>query len=489
MEKILQSRLLPYSIIIVFILLKIPHLDYPFFWDESWPYASAIHEMYKNGPSLSPDAISPELSRGHPTLFIFLTAVWMKIFGTSFTAIHSFPLLISTLFGISIYETGRKLFSPAAGLLAVALILFQPLFFVQSGFVLLEIPLAFAGLLCLYFYAQNRLVPLTIGLLVLFFIKETGLVLGLALGITSVIRLLAKDISLKQFTRHLGVFAIPLAAVVVFFVIQKQMLGWYFFPYHMDLLVTDFGTVKGKAIAGVKVLFKENNRKYITESLALVVLIAALVNSGKLLRTLSIPWLRSRLSPPWDNRRLFLLSIAVFIPLFLVYSGMNMFINRYFLIAFVPVSILMAAAFAFCLKRIYPPLVIAFLAAAGCFHYWNLKTADGVWDDAMGAFDMMRMEQAMTAYLEEHYDYDTRIASDAYLLRVQLTDPKTRYLRSDKVFSSVEPAVSDSTEVVIFSAKEGDYQYEPVKTSGAFRLVKRFEQGKAWAEIYERKSE
>lgn len=489
MEKILQSRFLPYCIIILFIILKIPHLDYPFFWDESWPYSSAIHEMYKNGPSLSPDAISPELSRGHPTLFVFLTAVWMKIFGTSFIAIHSFPLLISALFGVGIYETGRRLFTPATGLLALILVIFQPLFFVQSSLVLLEISLAFAGLLCLYFYAKNKLPALTVSLLVLFFIKESGLAVGLALGITSLIRLLLKDLTPRQFAKHLLVFVIPLSAVVIFFIIQKQMLGWYFFPYHMELLSTDPGAIKNKIKAGFKLLFLEHNREHLSKALVLIVLITGLVYIKKLAVTLNIQWLLTRIRSPWNSRKLFILTVFLLLPIFIVYSGMNMFINRYFLIVFVPLNIIMAAILVYCLNRIYRPLTAVLLLVLGIFHYWNLKTTDWIADDAMGAFNMMRMEQAMTVYLEDHYAYNTVIASDAYLLRVQLTDPKTRYLRSEKVFTNVSPTIGEATQVVIFSAKEGDYQYETVKTGKEFKLVKRFELGKAWAEIYERKSE
>src|SRR5690554_5266519 len=203
LHKIFDSRLLAFFIIIVFIIIKIPHLDYPFFWDESYPYASAIHEMYQVGPSLSPSAISPELSRGHPTLFIFLVASWMKIFGTSLVAIHSFPLFISTLLSLSIYEISRRFFNAKTGLIALVLIIFQPLYLVQSSMVLLEIFLAFFALLSLYFYAKNRLIPLSICLLFLFYTKESGLTLGLSLGIVSIIRLLMKDIDFKTFRKHL----------------------------------------------------------------------------------------------------------------------------------------------------------------------------------------------------------------------------------------------------------------------------------------------
>ena len=70
-------------VLLVFIILKLPHLDYLFYWDESWPYASAVNEMYQKGVSLSPIALGGEISRGHPLFFHAAAATWMNIFGDS----------------------------------------------------------------------------------------------------------------------------------------------------------------------------------------------------------------------------------------------------------------------------------------------------------------------------------------------------------------------------------------------------------------------
>ena len=99
----IKDRLPLFIILLVFVALKIPHLHYAYFWDESWPYAPALRAMYLHGPGLMPNAIDPELSRGHPLLFHALAATWMKIFGTSHVSLHSFALLISILFLIFIY--------------------------------------------------------------------------------------------------------------------------------------------------------------------------------------------------------------------------------------------------------------------------------------------------------------------------------------------------------------------------------------------------
>ena len=70
MGDFLKNRWVLIVVLVVLVMFKIPHILVPFYWDESWPYVPAIKEMYRNGISLLPGAIDPNLSRGHP-LFLF----------------------------------------------------------------------------------------------------------------------------------------------------------------------------------------------------------------------------------------------------------------------------------------------------------------------------------------------------------------------------------------------------------------------------------
>jgi hypothetical protein len=58
-----------FLILLIFTVFKFQHLHYAFFWDESSPYAIAIREMYNHGPSLLPNSINTNLSKGHPLFF------------------------------------------------------------------------------------------------------------------------------------------------------------------------------------------------------------------------------------------------------------------------------------------------------------------------------------------------------------------------------------------------------------------------------------
>src|ERR1700733_5833249 len=106
-----KNRWVLLLVLILFIMIKIPYLLYAFYWDESWPYVPAIIAMHSHGASLLPNAIDPNLSRGHPLFFHALGALWIDVFGGSNKSMHSFALVISLLFLISIYEAGYRIYN------------------------------------------------------------------------------------------------------------------------------------------------------------------------------------------------------------------------------------------------------------------------------------------------------------------------------------------------------------------------------------------
>ena len=112
-------------VLAVFVILKILHLSYPYYWDECWPYAAAIRQMYEHGVSLSPIAIDVELSHGHPLLFHCMVALWMHVFGHSHFAMHSFALLVSLLLLVAVYEAGYRLFNKNTATIALLLVVTQ----------------------------------------------------------------------------------------------------------------------------------------------------------------------------------------------------------------------------------------------------------------------------------------------------------------------------------------------------------------------------
>ncbi|MCW3122785.1 MAG: hypothetical protein JWQ38_2277, partial [Flavipsychrobacter sp.] len=230
-----------YLVLAVFIICKIPYLNYPYYWDECWPYATAIKWMCDHSISLMPTALDPELSRGHPLFFHIIAALWMRIFGDSHIAMHSFALSIAVLFLIAIYEAGLRLFNERVASLGLLLVVTQVVFYVQSSFVLFEMLIAFLAFLSLFFYATGRYLLTALCLTMLFFTKESGLIVGFVLGLHAIFCLFSKNVDRRSAWSAFASVAVPCILIFIFFLIQKHVRGWYVFPLYASIVEHNWG--------------------------------------------------------------------------------------------------------------------------------------------------------------------------------------------------------------------------------------------------------
>jgi 4-amino-4-deoxy-L-arabinose transferase-like glycosyltransferase len=236
MQTGIKSRLPLFIVLILFIAWRIPYLHYAYYWDESWPYAVAIKTMYHHGVSLMPNAVDAELSRGHPLFFHAIATIWMNIFGSSHISMHSFALAISLLLLITVYETALRLFSQRAAFLAVVLITVQEMFIIQSTMILFEMLVAFLCFASLALYVRGRYFLTFLCLTMLFYTKESGLIMGFVLGLDAIAGLLSRNIALKLRVYKVLSVAVPCVLICIFFLIQKHQRGWYIFPLYADLV-------------------------------------------------------------------------------------------------------------------------------------------------------------------------------------------------------------------------------------------------------------
>ncbi len=511
-------------VLLVFVIFKIPHLFYPYYWDESWPYAPAIREMLHHGISLMPDAVNPELSRGHPLFFHAIAALWMKIFGSSHFAMHSFSLFISLLFLIAIYETGLRLFNKRVGTFALLLVASQELFFVQSSFVMLEVLVAFLAFLSLVFYIRGHYILTTLCLAALFFTKESGLIMGFVLGLDALICAFDKKVQLKKRLYQLLSIGIPCLLVIVFFLIQKHQRGWYIFPMHSDLIEHSWPSFWYRfRMAGIKLCFNENYKCFYYILLLILAIWASIKNRKPHYLVLILPFiliyyfiddLRAvRLLPPIPffivfivvlvyflviytgklflkntyQKKYIILSLA-FVFCFLCFSSMNFLTYRYLIAAVVPLLIIVAVYTDVLLSHTYNWLSWLWLGIILFVSYWNFKTSTSVGDSNIGAFDGMDVQQGVVKYLEQNNDYKKVIGCGPFLDLQHLTNPATGFLSTNKVFTKVRWEFDANTQLVIFNNMEPDYRYDAITHDTlSFKKVYRITKGNAWAEIYERK--
>ena len=232
-----KSHLIYIVIIGILTLFKFNDLSLPYFWDELGVYSRAVFYQYEHSVSLFPDSVPPELSRGHPLFFTFIVAFAMKVLGTQVLHIHMFCFGISLLLLFVIYIKVSKYFTPLAGSVSVMILAIQPLFIAQSGFVLPEVTLALFFFWALFSFYENKLVLFALLGSCAVLVKEPAIVLPIAVILHAFI--IWRVTKVKPLALELKGFCLtmlPCLVFATFFIVQKKQNGWYFFPYHMNLV-------------------------------------------------------------------------------------------------------------------------------------------------------------------------------------------------------------------------------------------------------------
>ncbi len=512
-----KDRWILWLAVVAFIAYKIPHLYYPFYWDESWSYEPAIRLMYQHGASLMPNAIDTDYSRGHPLLFYFCAAAWMKIFGPSAFSQHAFALLLFVLLIISAYEVCRHLFNKRTALLTLAIFPLQVIFFVQSTMLLPEIMVALLSLLSIYFYSTRKHILTFISLLALLLTKESGMVTGLLLGTDAIIKLFSKTTPQKERLANFLPVLFAGMGIAGFFIAQRLLNGWFFFPEHIGYISFGWAYDWDKIKYMVQILFNDDCRRY----LFCIVLLGSVIIAIKTRKTkYLLPLLIAVqvyicISGGYGHlisRRVLALTLMLsvvgmskvlraftgtndkasstfiqlgiyFIVLYICFCAVNFYTTRYTIPALLMVLILTCYYLDRMIALIYAPIYIAVLMAIALIGIYGLRNSKGLGDTNMGAFDGMKLQQEIVQYLQRNQYYTNYITASSYQDYAHLTDPNTGFIQQ-KEFIHVEKQITDTTQLVIFNNIEPSGIYDGIKNKYKNSLIYRTEHNGLWAEIY-----
>lgn len=245
-------------ILLVFIGLKLPHMSLPYHWDELGVYAPGALYMFDHGPGLLPAALDPEFSHGHPLFFYFLNGWAFRLFGTSTWVGHLVPLLLALLTLFAIYKLVAKMATPWLGLLAMTMLAVQPLFFAQSIMMLPEIALLLWMFLALSAWMNQHYIWYAWWSALAILTKETAVILPLTVLLYEAI-LYIRHRKISWSMKWIWAFS-SWIVFGIFLLVQKVQNGWFFFPYHIDLVKTDFHSLQINLKAYVLFLFVQQGR-------------------------------------------------------------------------------------------------------------------------------------------------------------------------------------------------------------------------------------
>ncbi len=215
----------------IFVVWAIFNLNLPLFWDEIGVYGRGIFAMIDNKVSLHPDALPPDISRGHPLLFTYLIAGWTRIFGVGIVSMRTASLVVSIiLLAVTFCCVRQKheALNPIPGLL----VLIQPIFLAQSTLILPEMMLTMFTMIAVVAFLRRAHWLFFLAGSAMILTKETGIVLVAGFGLYDVVSTWFQE--KRLFRTRFVYWALPVIPYAIFLLVQKQTHGWYFFPYHTD---------------------------------------------------------------------------------------------------------------------------------------------------------------------------------------------------------------------------------------------------------------
>ncbi len=513
MIKKIDSVLL-FLVLCIFTLLKIDHLSIAFYWDESWVYAPAIKMLYQHGVSILPNAIPVDFSRGHPLLFHAAYVLWMKVFGPSNYAMHSFALGISLSLVVVLFRSMYLLFGRYLAWFSVVLLLTCKVFFVESAFVLNDIALGLFALLSIFSYSRQRYFLTAFYLTILVFIKESGMVAVLVIALDIAIGLTLKHISFREAIRRAISISIPCLFLVVFFISQKITMGWYLYPGHTSIIDVGINHTLRNLLIGLSYIFSYN-QSYSFYTILIVIAAIAAFKYKKPIYALPPVWfgllyvfivyLSSRdfvfyifiglsivgiaylLAKRWKRysvvqERFLKLSVA-FTIVFTYFCCINFWESRYLFPAqlFILTVLLPVCTSYFVLEPVNNLLtyVVSFSAFLGVNNYKII-------DDEQLIFDRIAAQQAIVDYCVNNKLHNKHIYTKAYLQGVHLKDPNTGFLPDTAVFRYVSNQLDSATEYFIFDNIEVDPSDFKIQDTCKPALVYSFHKGSVTAGLFRR---
>jgi len=462
------------------VLIKIPHLTLPHYWDEAWPFAAAINHLYEYGIRMLPDAVPSNISRGHPLLFHVLTASWMKIFGDSLIAKNTFPLVISVILLFVLYYLSKSLFNRKLAYVITFLFGIQQMFLVQSSFLLLEVMLTLWAMLVIYGFLNNKKWMYLLFGTALLLTKESGIVLIIAvLGWYFLTQLFRdyKNLYSRLFWKKLLLYLTPVLIASMYFIVQKIQLGWFFFPKHIGFMSFEWDVILNKMTIIRMVFLNESGRWILSLLFLLSVLILLWKNTSFSKNGLQInfSWFNKKHAHTMGFFLFFLVGYVLF-------SSLNFFSNRYLMIT-LPVFIMIVVYFFDSAIDTKLPRISLLVISAVILIIPSTKREKN-FDVNFGFVDAVEVHHRVKEFCANNMDKNAKIYTH-FLMNLTLTKPYVGHFdEGEKPFKNVGSSFQEDTDYCIFSNMEYFKAFDKVKKENNLKLIKEFKQNNAWTKIY-----
>ena len=411
-------------VLAVLLAVKLPLLDLPFYWDEAWVYGPAVRTLAREGPSLLPGALPPELGRGHPLLFHATLGMAGLLFGDTPVVLHAAALGLSLVLLITLFLVVRAEAGPGAAVLAVTALAFQPVFLAQSGLVLPEVMLSLFTVLAVAACRSGRHGPLAVALTGAVLTKESGL--AVAAAVVLYMGYEAWKRGRWPSRSALMAWVAPFAAFSEHALLQWEAHGWFLYPEHVGHTVTDPAAVLAN----------------LTEGFGAFLLVYQGRNALVILALLGVVALRWRgLSIPHGTTQGLLWTV---IAALLCFSALNFYSARYILAAVVLLCWSLGLVLApFLQGNLRTLAAMAVVALVTFVANGPRSTADSDLGYAEGA----RAIRDLAQHLSRPDDPGGTVAAP-YIVREALTEPLAGYVERPLPADRLAVEAADADRIV-----------------------------------------
>lgn len=260
------------ALAILAVLLKMPTLSTPAYWDEmGWLRQAEYleHNLLRAIPGLRP---AGEFW-GHPPGLQLILATIGRGFGVTVITAHALIAIFAALGVCSTFVLARHWYGTATAWVASLLLLLSPVYFAQAGMYLADVPITALGAFTMYFALTNRYVPYLVCAVAMVFIKETAIAMLVAL---LMYRFAVANPLRAARLREVVKYAVPLLSIGAFFVLQKLTTGEFFFIYDFDIELFQLTPDHAWRTAGyiTRWLFFEQGRIVFSALIALSLLVS-----------------------------------------------------------------------------------------------------------------------------------------------------------------------------------------------------------------------
>jgi hypothetical protein len=506
------------GIIYIFLwtIIRCKYINVAFFWDEAWVYAPSLRIMMENGPSLLPDAIPEFYSRGHPLLFHFLGGIWLKLFGTSYVTYHLFGLTISIIFLFTIFFTVADWVDHWVSFGVLILVSTNKLFFGEAASVMPEVLVGLFSILSLKYYLKEKylLYFLFAGLLVL--TKESGIILPFSLIIYFAYKTLYKESKKidSQFILVGSKIGSPLAVFGIFLCVQYSYKGWFLFPEHIGMMTLTTNQIIEKIALIYNWTFEEDKTYLFAGVISYILIFCGnkMEKQKQFIALLGIfIGLFTLITFSKEKEGIAVIGFFVLFGAFNIIHKMitqNMNNNEKIVIAHTLVFIcfytLFCASNFITVRYLIPILPFYYLYFSYILRYFTMKNnlkfifiivgisliiaptnfVSGSSTNLFAQQGHVDVRNSLVKYLESKNLYDENIGVPEFVTLRILQDPFIGMLSGKKIFSKADWSIENKTYIIICNL---DQYPVDVPRGGKYELLKKWENGVNWIELWKKR--